>query len=114
MLLQAEKKLVRDRMQAVREVTATSLVLSPHQTAVLEKKVVLVKRFSATVSLQPLLTSGTIVAIAIRRLHIASNMWAQGSYLVQEAMQIHAAAAAAEFRRSTSIGTTEVSTFPSE
>ena len=62
---QAQKKLVRDRLETVTAAANGSLpAVTPHQAAVLGKKLVLVKRYSAT-----------------------------------EAMQIHAAAAAAESER---------------
>ena len=60
---QAQKKLVRDRLETVNAMSSLPAV-TPHQAAVLGKRMVLVKRYSAT-----------------------------------EAMQIHAAAAAAESER---------------
>ena len=63
--VQAQKRLIADRIQALNAVSGSSLpAVTPHQAAVLSKKMVLVKRYSAT-----------------------------------EAMQIHAAAAAAEIEQ---------------
>lgn len=51
--MQAQKKLVRDRVLAVGDLIGTSIsALTPHQAAVLDKKAVLVKRYSATEAMQ--------------------------------------------------------------
>lgn len=52
-LSQAQKKLVRDKIQAVSSIVGASLpAVTPHQAAVLSKKMVLVKRYSATEAMQ--------------------------------------------------------------
>lgn len=51
--IQAQKKLVRDKIQVVSAIAGSSLpAVTPHQAAILSKKMVLLKRYSATEAMQ--------------------------------------------------------------